>query len=175
MPAVARPAAAHDHAPEEQFAMSEHAHIPEGCHSVQPYLMFTDCASAMEFYTKAFGARQVMCMKTPEGRVQHAEIELGDSRIMMADESPASSAFAAQHYGGSPISLMFYTEDTDAMCARALAAGATSLREPADQPYGDRLAGIEDPFGYRWWIGTRIRSMTVPEMQEALQPVKGTL
>ncbi len=70
---------------------------------------------------------------------------------------------------------MFYTEDTDAMYARALTAGAKSLREPADQPYGDRMAGIEDPFGYKWWIGTRIKEMSVAEMEEALQPVKGTV
>ena len=149
--------------------------IPEGCHSVQPYLMFTDCARAMEFYTKAFGAREVMCFKGQGDRkVQHAEMQLGDSRIMMADESPQSSSYAAPHYGGSPISLMFYTGDTDAMYARAIAAGAKSLREPADQPYGDRMAGIEDPFGYKWWIGTQVKKMTAEEVEEALLPTKGT-
>ena len=149
--------------------------IPDGCHSVQPYLMFTDCATAMEFYTKAFGAREVMCFTGQSDRkVQHAEMQLGDSRIMMADESPGSSNFAAPHYGGSPISLMFYTEDTDAMYARAMAAGAKSLREPADQPYGDRMAGIEDPFGYKWWIGTQVKKMTAAEMQEALLPARET-
>jgi len=147
--------------------------IPEGCHSVQPYLMFTDCAKAMDFYAKAFGAREVMCFKSPDEAVQHAEMQLGDSRIMMADESPKSSNFAAPHYGGSPISLMFYTEDADAMYARALAAGARSLREPADQPYGDRMAGIEDPFGYKWWIGTQVKKMSDNEMADALQPIKG--
>jgi PhnB protein len=149
--------------------------IPEGCHSVQPYMMFTDCAQAMEFYARAFGAHEVLCMKSAEGRVQHAEMELGDSRIMMADEAPQMEAYAVKHYGGSPISLMFYTEDTDAMYARALAAGAKSLREPADQPYGDRMAGILDPFGYKWWIGTQLKKMAPAEMEQALQPVKGTL
>ena len=155
--------------------MSQVNPIPEGCHSVQPYLMFQDCASAMDFYGRAFGAREVMCFKGQGGRVQHAEMQLGDSRILMADESPQTSSFAPGHYGGSPISLMFYTADTDAMYARALAAGAKSLREPADQHYGTRMGGIEDPFGYRWWIGTQTESMTPSEMEQALQPVKGTV
>ena len=75
----------------------------------------------------------------------------------------------------SPITLMFYTEDCDAMYARALAAGAKSVREPADQPYGDRMAGVLDPFGYKWWIGTQIKSMTVPEMEEAVKGMHGTV
>ncbi len=149
--------------------------IPDGYHSVQPYMMFNACTQAMEFYTKAFGAREVMCMKSPEGRVHHAEIQIGDSRIMMADESDTSESFGIKHYGGSPISLMFYTEDTDAMYARALAAGAKSLREPADQPYGDRMAGIEDPFGYKWWIGAQVKSMTPAEMEAATNQAQGTV
>ena len=142
--------------------------IPEGCHSVQPYMMFNECAKAMEFYAQAFGAREVLCMKDKDGRVQHAEMELGDSRMMMADESEPAQAFAVKHYGGSPVSLLFYTEDTDAMYARALAAGASSLRAPADQPYGDRMAGIEDPFGYKWYIATHIKQMRVEEMESAI-------
>jgi PhnB protein len=149
--------------------------IPEGCHSVQPYLIFAGCAKAMEFYKAAFGATEVMCMKSPEGVVGHAEMQLGDSRIMMADEHPQIEAYGAKHYGGSPISLMFYTEDCDAMYVRALAAGAESLREPADQPYGDRMAGIQDPFGYKWWIGTSIKKMSVEEMEEATSATKGTV
>jgi PhnB protein len=149
--------------------------IPEGHHSVQPYMIFAGCVKAMEFYAKAFGAREVMCMKSPEGVVGHAEMQLGDSIIMMADEHPQIEAYSATHYGGSPITLMFYTEDCDAMYARALAAGAKSVREPADQPYGDRMAGVLDPFGYKWWIGTQITSMTVPEMEEAVKGMHGTV
>jgi PhnB protein len=149
--------------------------IPEGYHSLQPYMIFAGCASAMEFYKAAFGASEVMCMKGPDGVVGHAEMQIGDSRIMMADEHPQIEAYSAQHYGGSPITLLFYTEDCDAMYARALAAGAKSEREPADQPYGSRMAGVVDPFGYKWWIGTQIKPMTVGEMNEATLATHGTV
>jgi PhnB protein len=149
--------------------------IPEGSHSVQPYLIFAGCAKAMEFYKKAFGAREVMCMKGPDGLVGHAEMQIGDCRIMMADENPKMDAYGVKHYGGSPISLMLYTEDCDGMYAQALAAGAESLRIPADQPYGIRMSGVQDPFGYKWWIGTQIAVMSVGEMQEATLASHGTV
>jgi PhnB protein len=149
--------------------------IPEGCHSVQPYMIFAGCVKAMEFYKKAFGASEVMCMKSPEGVVGHAEMQIGDSRIMMADESPRMDAYGVKHYGGSPVSLMFYTEDCDAMHRQALAAGAESLREPVDQPYGIRMSGVRDPFGYKWWIGTQIQTMTAEEMQQATLATHGTV
>lgn len=146
--------------------------IPEGCHSVQPYMMFSECAKAMEFYTKAFGAREVYRFAGENGQVHHAEMQIGDSRIMMADEAPKMDAYGVKHYGGSPISLMLYIEDCD---AQALAAGAESLREPADQPYGIRMSGVQDPFGYKWWIGTQIAVMSVGEMQEAAVATHGTV
>ena len=149
--------------------------IPEGCHSVQPYMIFAGCVQAMEFYKKAFGAREVMCMKDPDGRVVHAEMQIGDCHIMMADEHPEIEVFSAKHYGGSPVSLMIYTESCDAMYKQALAAGAESLREPADQPYGCRMSGVRDPFGYKWWIGTQIKAMSVDEMQEATLAAHGTV
>jgi PhnB protein len=126
--------------------------VPEGYNTVQPYLMFVDCTEAIAFYAKIFGAKEKLCMKTPEGRVAHAEIEIGGSVVMMADENPDMQAFAPAHYGGSPVSLMIYVGDCDATYTLALATGATSAREPADQPYGDRMAGIIDPFGYKWWV-----------------------
>ena len=149
--------------------------IPEGSHSVQPYMIFAGCEKAMQFYAKAFGAREVMCMKDPEGQVVHAEMQIGDCRIMMADEAPTMDAYAVKHYGGSPISLMLYTEDCDAMYAQALAAGGESLREPADQPYGIRMSGVQDPFGYKWWIGTQIAAMSVDEIQDATLATHGTV
>lgn len=149
--------------------------IPEGSHSVQPYLIFAGCAQAMEFYTKAFGARELMCMKGPEGRVGHAEMQIGDSHIMMADEHPEIGAYGAKHFGGSPVTLMLYTEDCDAMYRQALAAGAESLREPADQPYGIRMSGVQDPFGYKWWIGTQIQAMTAGEIEQATLATHGTV
>jgi len=133
--------------------------IPDGYHSLQPYLMFKDCAAAIAFYTKAFGAKERFRMPDPGGRVVHAELQIGDCVVMMADEAPQIEAFSAEHYGGSPVSLHLYTENCDSMYADALAAGATIVREPADQPYGDRMAGVKDPFGYKWWIATHIKDV----------------
>jgi PhnB protein len=126
--------------------------IPEGYHSLQPYLMYTNCVEAMAFYAKAFGATEKLRMKDDNGRTVHAELQIGDSVMMMADEHPEIEAFAVAHYGGSPVGLMLYVDDCDTTYNQALAAGATSLRIPTDQPYGDRMAGILDPFGYKWWI-----------------------
>ena len=126
--------------------------IPEGYHSIQPYLMFTDCAKAIDFYTQVFGGKEKLRMPDDTGRIMHAEIQIGDSVIMMAEENPSIEAFAVAHYGGSPVSIMLYVENCDATYQAAVAAGSKSLREPTDQNYGDRMAGIVDPFGYKWWI-----------------------
>jgi len=138
--------------------------IPEGYHSVQPYIILPNCVEAIAFYAKAFGARERLRIPGKDGKTVHAEIEIGDSCIMMSDGGPASEAYPPAHYGGSPVSLMFYTDDCDAMYRQAIAAGATSLREPADQPYGDRMAGVRDPFGYSWWLGTHIRDVSMEEL-----------
>ena len=141
--------------------------IPDGYHSVQPYLIFNGAAKAIEFYKKAFGATERLCMKQPDGRVSHAELEIGDSCIMMADEHPQIGAFAPTHYGGSPVSLMIYTEDCDRLYHHAIAAGAKCEREPADQFYGDRLAGVQDPFGYKWFIATHIKDVSREDLEKA--------
>ena len=132
--------------------MAETHKVPDGYHSVQPYLMFTDCKKAIDFLSRAFGAREKLRMQDDKGHINHAEVEIGDSVIMMAEEHPEIGAFAASHYGGSPVSLMIYVENCDAAYKLAMEAGATSLREPTNQSYGDRIAGILDPFGYKWWI-----------------------
>jgi PhnB protein len=141
--------------------------IPDGYHSVQPYLVINGAAKAIEFYKKAFGATERFAMKQPDGRIGHAELEIGDSCIMMADENAQMEAFAPSHYGGSPVSLMIYTEDCDRMYKQAIAAGATSDREPADQFYGDRMAGVRDPFGYKWYIATHIKDVSKEDMEKA--------
>jgi PhnB protein len=138
--------------------MTQASNAPEGYRSVQPYLMFIHCEEAISFFEKVFDAKRKMCMKTPEGRIAHAEIEIGDSVIMMAEENAEMEAFGPAHYGGSPVSLMIYVENCDATFGRAIEAGATCVRQPADQPYGDRMGGIRDPFGYKWWIGQPLRS-----------------
>ncbi len=145
--------------------MSRMTAIPEGYHSVQPYLIFRSSEAAIMFYTKAFGATEDLCMKGPDGRVHHASIQIGDSMIMMADESEPMEAYSAEYFNGSPVSLMVYTEDCDRMYRNALAAGAESLREPADQPYGDRMCGVKDPFGYKWHLGTHLRDVPKAELE----------
>lgn len=144
--------------------MSQVKPIPEGYHSVQPYLMLKNCAGAIDFYAKAFGASEKFRMPRPDGRIAHAEIQIGDCVLMMADEAPEMDAWSVEHFGGSPASLLIYTEDCDAVYKQALAAGAKSIREPADQPYGDRMSGVKDPFGYKWFIATHMKDISVPEM-----------
>jgi PhnB protein len=144
--------------------MSQVKPIPDGYHSIQPYLMFKDCDAAIAFYIEAFGAKEKFRMPNPDGRIGHAEIQIGDSVLMMADEAPQMEAFSAEHYGGSPVSLLIYTENCDGLHTQALAAGAQSLREPTDQPYGDRMAGIRDPFGYKWWLATHIKDVDLQAM-----------
>ncbi|MGB0124866.1 MAG: VOC family protein, partial [Silvibacterium sp.] len=139
--------------------------IPDGYHSVQPYLIVKNAAGAIDFYTKAFGAKERLRMEK-DGRVGHAEIEIGDSCVMLADETPEMRAFSPEHYGGSPVSLMVYVGDCVAVYAQALAAGAKSEREPTDQFYGDRMAGVLDPFGYRWYIGTHIKDVSKDELEQ---------
>ena len=139
--------------------------IPDHYHSVQPYLMFQDTAAAIGFYQRAFGATQRLRMAGPEGRVGHAEIQIGDSVLMMADEAPAAEARSIQHFNGSPVSFLIYAQDCDALYRRAIDAGATGFREPADQPYGDRMAGVKDPFGYRWFLATHIRDVSKEELE----------
>jgi PhnB protein len=140
--------------------------IPDGYHSLQPYLYFKNSPDAIAFYAKAFGATERMRMPDKSGRIMHAEISIGDSCIMMADENADMGAYSPEHYGGVPLSLVLYVEDCDIVYKNALAAGARSLREPADQFYGDRTAGVADPFGFHWWIGTHIKDVSMEEMQQ---------
>jgi PhnB protein len=129
---------------------------PTGYTTLQPYLIIKNCAAALDFYKKVFGATERMRMTRPDGAIAHAEIQIGDSCVMMADEHPEIGAFSPEHYGGSPISLHFYDDDCDAVFHRAIAAGAKQERPPADQPYGERMAGVICPFGYKWWVATVI-------------------
>lgn len=139
--------------------------IPDGYHSIQPYLIINGAEKALEFYRKAFGARERLALKK-DGHVHHAEIEIGDSCVMLADENPQIQAFGPEHYGGSSISLVLYTKDCDTMYKQAVAAGAKSVREPADQFYGDRTATVKDPFGYAWHLSTHIKDVSKEEMEQ---------
>jgi PhnB protein len=139
--------------------------IPEGYHSVTPYLTLSGASDAIAFYKRALGASEVMRMADPGGKVHHAEISIGDSRIMMADEHPEMQVLIPKTIGGSPVSLYVYVEDVDAMVERAVAAGAKLVRPVEDQFYGDRTGAIEDPFGYRWFIATHKEDLTMDEIQ----------
>jgi PhnB protein len=138
--------------------------IPDGYHSVTPYLIFSGASDAIAFYKKALGASEVLRIGGPDGRVGHAELQIGGSRIMLADEHPEIGALSPKTIGGSPVSIHLYVEDVDAAVARAVAAGAKLIRPVADQFYGDRTGGIEDPFGYRWYIGTHKEDLTADEI-----------
>ena len=138
--------------------------IPVGYHSVTPYLIFSGASDAIAFYKRALGAEEVMRMADPGGRIHHAEIKIGDSRIMMADEHPELQALSPKTVGGSPVSIHLYVADLDATVERAVVAGAKLIRPVADQFYGDRVGGIEDPFGYRWFIATHKEDLTMDEI-----------
>jgi PhnB protein len=139
--------------------------IPEGYHTVTPYLIFDRAADAIAFYKKAFGATEIMRMDAPGGRIGHAEIKLGDSAIMLADEHPEEGALSPRKLGGSPVMLHVYVADVDAMVERAVAAGAKLIRPIADQFYGDRTGSLEDPFGYRWSIATHKEDLSTDEIR----------
>jgi PhnB protein len=141
--------------------------IPEGYHTATPYMICKPAAQAIEFYKKAFGAVEVMRMAGPDGRIGHAEIKIGDSYIMLADEHPEMSIHSPQHYGGSPVSVLLYVENADATVNAAVAAGAKITRPLKDEFYSDRAGNIVDPFGHQWYIHTHIKDVSHEEMQNA--------
>ena len=140
--------------------------IPEGYGTVTPYLIVDGAARAIEFYKQAFGATETFRMERPDGRVGHAEIKIGDSHVMLADEHPEMGARGPQAIGGSPISLVLYVEDVDATVNRAVEAGAKLTRPVANQFYGDRTGGVEDPFGHAWYVATHVEDVAPEEMQK---------
>ena len=132
--------------------------IPDGFHSVTPYLLVSGVPKLMDFLKKAFDAEVAECMNAPDGTVMHAQVRIGDSMVMMGDPRGAGDPTAA--------SLYLYVSDTDAVYQRALEAGATSVMEPADQFYGDRNAGVKDPVGNTWWIATHIEDVPPDELRK---------
>lgn len=147
--------------------------IPKGYRTVQPYLIVDGAAKALAFYKAAFGAKERMRMNAPGGRIGHAEIEIGDSVIMLADESPEWDAHAPAKYGGSPVSIMIYVPNVDQVVKKALAAGAKLTREVKDQFYGDRSGGIDDPFGHHWHISTHVEDVSPKEMDRRMKAMMG--
>jgi PhnB protein len=146
--------------------MSKPKPIPEGYHTATPYLIIKDAAKAIEFYKKAFGAKEMMRMSQPDGRIGHAEIKIGNSPIMLADEFPEMGARSPQSLGGSPVSILLYVEDVDAFAEQAVAAGTKVVRPVKDQFYGDRSGSFEDPFGHQWHIATHVEDVAPEEMHK---------
>jgi PhnB protein len=146
--------------------------IPEGYHSVTPYLIVHDGPAALAWYAEALGAQELFRMEMPSGKIGHAELQVGTSRIMLADESPDSLAKSPRAYGGCPIGLLLYVEGVDAQMERAQALGAKVVRPVEDKFYGDRSGTLEDPFGYQWTLATHVEDVAPEEMQRRLQALQ---
>jgi len=139
--------------------------IPDGYHSVTPYLIVKGAADAIEFYKRAFGAIELMRMPRPDGKVGHAEIRIGDSAIMLADEHPEMGFHSPQSLGGAGVTLMVYVERVDDVFGRAVAGGAKELQPIKDQFYGDRSGTLQDPFGHTWTVATHVEDVSPEEMR----------
>lgn len=139
--------------------------IPEAYRAAIPYLSIEGAEQALRFYARAFGAVEEMRLAAPDGRIMHAEIRIGDARVMLAESAPAIDFRSPKVLGGTPVMLHLYTEDVDDTIQRALASGATLRREVADQFYGDRVGIVEDPYGHVWTFATRIEELTPSEIE----------
>ena len=147
--------------------------IPDGYHAVTPYLIVDGAAKALDFYKQVFGATEQMRMAGPSGRIGHAELRIGDSVVMLADEVLDMGYRGPKAYGGSAVSLMVYVDDVDATFQRALAAGAIERRAVQNQFYGDRSGTLEDPFGHIWTVSTHVEDLSSDEIvQRAEQAMK---
>jgi PhnB protein len=148
--------------------------VPEGYHTVTPYLAVDDASAAIDFYQRAFGAKERVRMLGPEGKIGHAELEIGDSRIMLSDPFPQASTRPPKELGGTSASVFMYVEDVDAVVKQAVDAGATVTMEVADRFWGDRFGVIADPFGHVWSIATHVKDPTPEEIAEGVAAMAGT-
>jgi len=142
--------------------------IPEGFHSVTPHLVCAGAAAAIDFYKQAFGAVELGRMDMPDGKIGHAEIRIGDSRLMLADDFPEYGSHGPLMLKGTPVYIHLYVDDADAAWGQAIAAGAKPVMPLADMFWGDRYGQVEDPFGHRWSIATHQRDVSVEELQAAM-------
>jgi PhnB protein len=147
-------------------------YMPKGYHAVTPYLIIKGAAGAIDFYKKVFGATEAFRMADPSGKVGHAEIKIGDSMIMLADEHPEMGYVGPQTLGGSPVSIHLYVEDVDAVFKRAVAAGAKETLPLKDQFYGDRNGTFHDPFGHVWTVSTHKEDVSPEEMERRMAAMK---
>lgn len=142
--------------------------IPQGYHSVTPYLTLNNTASAIDFYKRAFGAQEIMRMDMPGGKIGHAEIRIGDSMIMLADEMPGGGCQSPQSVHGTTAGVFLYVEDVDAVFNQAVSAGAQAEMQPADMFWGDRYGQVEDPFGHKWSLATHTRDLTEAQIKDGM-------
>lgn len=142
--------------------------IPEGYHSITPYLLVSGAAEALEWYKQALDATEVMRMPGSDGKLMHAEFKVGDSPVMMADQHPDLGFVGPETLGGAAVSLYLYVDDVDAVFKRAVGAGATEVRPVSDQSYGDRCGTLQDPYGHTWSIATHVEDLTPDELQQRM-------
>jgi PhnB protein len=143
--------------------------IPEGYHSITPYLVVDGAARAIDFYKEAFGATELMRMPAPGDRIGHAELRIGDSVVMLADEHPEQGHVGPKTVGGTPVGLLLYVEDVDAVFKKAISLGAKETRPLENQFYGDRMGGFTDPFGHNWMIATHVEDVSPEEMERRMK------
>jgi PhnB protein len=148
--------------------MSNVKPIPDGFHNVTPYLFIRGAGGAIDFYKKVFGAKEIVRMAGPIGQIMHAEIKIGDSMIMLADENPKAGAMSPQTAGGISVSLHVYLENVDAVVQKAIDSGAKLLRPVQNQFYGDRSGTLIDPFGHMWSVATHVEDVSPEEMKKRM-------
>jgi PhnB protein len=146
--------------------------VPEGYHHITPYLIIKGAAAAMDFYKDVFGATEIMRMPQPDGRIGHAEMKMGDSVIMLADEYPEMDIISPITLGNSPVGILLYVDDADATFNKAVSRGAKVNKPLADQFYGDRSGTIIDPFGHKWTIATHVEDVSPEEMERRMAALK---
>ena len=146
--------------------------IPAGYHTVTPYLIVSGAAEAIDFYKRAFNAEERVRMPGPDGRIMHAEIQIGDSHVMLGDEFPQMGVKSPRSIGGTPVGICLYVEDVDKIYKQAIAAGGKEERPLQNQFYGDRSGTLFDPFGHKWTVATHIEDVSPEEMQKRMAAMK---
>lgn len=146
--------------------------VPSGYHTITPYMTIKNCAQAMEFYKKAFGAVETARILGADNKIMHAEMKIGDSILMMTDENIQWDHKGPEQLGGSPISVLLYVNNVDDIFDRAIKAGATVIREVRNEFYGDRMGTLKDPFGHTWSVGTHVEDVSPEEMEKRMKEMK---
>lgn len=147
--------------------------VPQGYHTATPHLTVQGAAAAIDFYKRAFGAKEIFRMPGPDGKIMHSEITIGDSHVMLSDESPATETKAPQTLNGTATSIFLYLEDVDATFKQAIKAGATETMPPQNMFWGDRFGKLTDPFGHRWMLASHIEDLSPAEIEKRMVSAAG--